>query len=589
MTGARCDVAPCRLEDKMRLIASPARARTVDRRHFPLLAAGEAGTRAVVEAEAGLHASRADHSAAVTSDQAWHGADEHIHKVQHSPTVTLDDVLPEDAQSGSLAYRKVKCKSGVCPVRVGDNSMQTTVGKSQNSSEAALRIARLCFDILERGASKEQALAYRQTLYTKLQDAGFKGQDAAPARSRRSGTRSSKASASSAESTGASYDLVDCNVSASAAAGAFAPGQRVFFTGLVGRADLNGACGSLCRWEPATGRWVVALRGGDAVNVRPTNLVATPEAESARAVPARKRKTGIEGSATACKVDPMKRKTIDKSARASKEAVDVKREEAQKEGPSKLRFCVFTEAEKLELAEKVRKLIELMSQPMPMTPGEKSQEPEASTSHRRSKTEDCQTTSDFAVVDDLAPEEQPVWRHKAPSDISSQDSAVKPVKISCKAAQQPLGLHEPMSQAQQNAQPVSGEVAIVSTNLLSRLVARHGSGVLDRRQMQSPTSQAAGAPTASCVGKAAPAPATVLEASGGAGECCFGKATNVPAGDARGKRGCPSKRDVSDLSCEKERKNKRRRGAASRPLACARTTQDSNSDSSWCTLEYLFS
>jgi len=57
----------------------------------------------------------------------------------------------------------------------------------------------------------------------------------------------------------------------------FAEGQRVTLGGLTGRAELNGALGTLGRKDLGTGRWTVTLPShGESVNVRVANLRVAP-------------------------------------------------------------------------------------------------------------------------------------------------------------------------------------------------------------------------------------------------------------------------------------------------------------------------
>jgi hypothetical protein len=50
------------------------------------------------------------------------------------------------------------------------------------------------------------------------------------------------------------------------------PGARVQICGLVNRADLNGALGTLVSYNPETSRWECDLDDGTAVNVKPANF-----------------------------------------------------------------------------------------------------------------------------------------------------------------------------------------------------------------------------------------------------------------------------------------------------------------------------
>merc|ERR1719174_1209938 len=85
-----------------------------------------------------------------------------------------------------------------------------------------------------------------------------------------------------------------------------APGQRVVFVGLAGRADLNGTAGTLTKWDAASGRWLVARGKIETVNVKPANLLRAAEGSDllrvAEAPTAGKRAvSAVENPATARK------------------------------------------------------------------------------------------------------------------------------------------------------------------------------------------------------------------------------------------------------------------------------------------------
>eukprot|EP00929_Paragymnodinium_shiwhaense_P062947 TRINITY_DN31466_c0_g1_i1.p1 TRINITY_DN31466_c0_g1~~TRINITY_DN31466_c0_g1_i1.p1 ORF type:complete len:831 (-),score=285.41 TRINITY_DN31466_c0_g1_i1:131-2623(-) len=72
---------------------------------------------------------------------------------------------------------------------------------------------------------------------------------------------------------------------AGAAAKQFVAGQRVTFTGLVGRADLNGSSGVINEWLPEVTRWAVELDDGSGVaNFKAENILSQKFAVGQRVI-----------------------------------------------------------------------------------------------------------------------------------------------------------------------------------------------------------------------------------------------------------------------------------------------------------------
>ncbi|CAJ1429063.1 unnamed protein product, partial [Effrenium voratum] len=92
----------------------------------------------------------------------------------------LDDVLPPDAPPGHEAYYKLRTSIRSdrgkdthvvqWTQKVGQEriAFQCTAAAAGNSSDAALRLARACYVMLEQGQTKEEVTRFRNECYTKL-------------------------------------------------------------------------------------------------------------------------------------------------------------------------------------------------------------------------------------------------------------------------------------------------------------------------------------------------------------------------------------------------------------------------------------
>merc|ERR1711957_613266 len=54
--------------------------------------------------------------------------------------------------------------------------------------------------------------------------------------------------------------------------GAFGTGQTISLSGLKARGDLNGEVGIVLQFVTDTGRWMIRLRNGEGVKVKPANM-----------------------------------------------------------------------------------------------------------------------------------------------------------------------------------------------------------------------------------------------------------------------------------------------------------------------------